>query len=630
MQKSIYFDTTALWTFLVAFVLGAFSHLLIFFRYFSFIASDLNHFGLGLGYDILHGAMIAFLAMSIALFFSGKWKGLIHFLLLAAYAIFVFTDLNYVAQFGTHLPFSTIEYLQSAGSFSSTILEVFLSQLFWLMVPLPLFVFFIGLRFIGNKKGKKTIKTFFITFITLFLIGGIAGSYPNSNVSKNMNDPLTSSALIYFYWSRHIEKDVQIEKPVAAIRQVQNYLNLREPATYTNNEFPLVRKIEAKGCQQRDTFSLLSKNLCGDTKPNILFVMLESFRAAEVGVYGSPIKVTPHFDDWSKKGIFFENFYANGFQTRHGQIASYCSVMPNYGVAIMKGYKKNSFNCLPDLLRKNGYHTSWIVGSDAAFDDQVHFLPNIGFDRIYDKFDFQVDSEVLGWGYSDRELFKKWLVILDNEEEPFFSSSLTTTNHHPFDVPPEFHLNKGDDDQHKYFEAMYYTDAMLHEFLVEAQKRDWWKNSLIFIFADTSNYQKPQNEPANFEEFVRLRSQIPLLIVGGLVNQPLRIDSFHSQIDLAPTVMDILGASYDSHWNGESMLPQTSDSLAFTNRPGNYWGVMGKNSRFYREADKKDHHYGDTNEIEERKFKQLGNAWLSVNRWLLQENRYWPGQPSKL
>ena len=71
-------------------------------------------------------------------------------------------------------------------------------------------------------------------------------------------------------------------------------------------------------------------------KLNILILLLESFRAAEIGVLGSNLKLTPRFDEWSGRGILFTRFYANGFQTRHGEVAVYCSMMPNYGAAIMK------------------------------------------------------------------------------------------------------------------------------------------------------------------------------------------------------------------------------------------------------------------------------------------------------
>jgi len=73
-----------------------------------------------------------------------------------------------------------------------------------------------------------------------------------------------------------------------------------------------------------------------------------------------------------------------------------------------------------------------------------------------------------------------------------------------------------------YRESVYYTDAMLGQFLKRIQSKPWYQNTLVIITADTSNNQPPERQPSNFEEFVKLRSQIvPLLSVGACPQQNL-------------------------------------------------------------------------------------------------------------
>ena len=104
--------------------------------------------------------------------------------------------------------------------------------------------------------------------------------------------------------------------------------------------------------------------------------------------FGSELGLTPNFVKWKQKGIFFNNFFANGFQTRHAEIAAYCSVMPNYGESVFSHYNNNHFLCLPEILKRKGYSTSWINGADAAYDNQLTIFPKIGFQKIIDRFDF--------------------------------------------------------------------------------------------------------------------------------------------------------------------------------------------------------------------------------------------------
>ena len=618
-------DLLVLTSFVFFTIGGLISHLLIFLREPQWNIRIIHRLSLGLAYDVMNAALLATIALLIGVLLNLRYRKIMHGLLYVLFLVFVFIDFNYVQQFGTHLPFSTIEYLSEASAFSSTIQSVLVSRHFWIITVIP-FLLFTGLlryAFRGSHHRDQKPKKAIITVVLLVLIGGISGSYPNSYVSKNLTDPLTSSPALFFFHTRDIEKEEIIQKPASALQFVQQRLTGQktDDPRYTN--LPLVRIFKADTCRNPEAQNQLGQSLCKVQKPNIIMLMLESFRAAEIGSYGSKIKITPEFDRLKGEGIFFEHFYANGFQTRHGQVASYCSIFPNYGAAIMKRYSKNNFLCLPQLLKQQDYGTSWIFASDAAFDDQISFLPKIGFDRIYDRFAFSGDAEVLGWGYSDRELFNKWLEILQQEKEPFFSSALTTTLHHPFDVPEAYKLHKGQDDLHKYYEAVYYTDAMLGEFIEKAKKTNWYKNTLIFIFADTSNYQHPQSPPGNFEEFVRMRTQIPLLILGGAVKKPLVINDYYSQVDMTPTVMDLLGKPYTSHWTGVSMLSNKFPAIAFTNRPGNYWAVMSRNGRYYNENNRLDHYFGFGDEIMKSEYKRLGQSWILATKWLLQENRYW-------
>jgi phosphoglycerol transferase MdoB-like AlkP superfamily enzyme len=365
-------------------------------------------------------------------------------------------------------------------------------------------------------------------------------------------------------------------------------------------------------------------------------LLLESFRAAEIGVYGSTLGLTPEFDRWSKQGIIFKNFYANGFQTRHGLVATYCSLFPNYGAAVMKRYSKNNFMCLPEILKNIGYATSWVYGSDANFDGQSTFLPKIGFEKIIDEFNYAASAVTLGWGLSDEELFMKWETVLDNEQQPFFSSALTITNHHPFEVPDEYKLQQGELVKDRFREAVHYTDAMLGKFLSRISKKLWFENTIIFITADTSSFQPAERDSKNFEEFVKLRTQVPLLILSGKSvsagnsNSGYVTTQIASQVELAPTIMDLLTEKITVPWVGRSLLDPMDSSQhempirAYTNRPGAYWAVIEGNTGYYQEDNKIDHFTGNLSEENSVRLKEDGTAWHKTIRWVLQENLLWP------
>ena len=631
-----YFDAPAIILFIVVYLVGIFQHFILLQLTPEWNLRVLHAVVIGWGYDLMNGAVFGSLALLTPLPTSSRKIifGIIGTLFLA----FLFTDYNYVLLFGNHLPFSSYEYVYESSAFWSSAIHAVQSFEFLLLFLFPVTLLGLLLRFYGGKKGS--LKSGFIrrviSLLILVLIGGVTASYSNSYVSKNMENPLTSAALQYFYLSRNREPEEKIIRPFKSLEIVKKLIPSLIPFGDKWSKYPLVRIRESQNCTSQ-SLSKLAKKLCLKTeKPNILILMLESFRASEIGVYGSTLGLTPEFDRWSKQGIIFKNFYANGFQTRHGQVATYCSLFPNYGAAVMKRYSKNNFMCLPEILKNLGYATSWVYGSDANFDGQSYFLPKIGFEKIIDQFDYTNSAEKLGWGLSDEEMFRKWENVLDNEQQPFFSSALTSTNHHPFEVPHEYKLNQGELVQDRFREAVYYTDAMLGKFLSRISKKPWFANTVIFITADTSNFQPAELDSRNFEEFVKLRSQIPLLILSGKsVNSGNSNGVFvntqpASQVELAPTIMDLLAEEVSVPWVGRSLLDPTENSSqvkplrAYTNRPGAYWAVIEGNIGYYQEDNKKDHFAGSQSEEKYVRLKEDGTAWHKTIRWVLQENLLWP------
>lgn len=111
------------------------------------------------------------------------------------------------------------------------------------------------------------------------------------------------------------------------------------------------------------------------SKPNIVLIMLESWSAEAIGIYGNPENVTPYFDSIAKNGMLFTNFYATGFRTEHG-LASVISGFPSQPkTTIIRRFGK--FEKLPGLaheLKKAGYHASYYSGGDNEFANTKAYL----------------------------------------------------------------------------------------------------------------------------------------------------------------------------------------------------------------------------------------------------------------
>ena len=253
---------------------------------------------------------------------------------------------------------------------------------------------------------------FFKNCIFIFILALLTGGYANSNV-ENFTHPIQNNGLFYFL-ARTLpeleDPEEKIPKPDQAIEQWRNFieksfvrkaLDQEKPFLYQNQvQLPLQTEIQATG------LSSFVKN----KRPNIVLIILESFNADRLGTYNQQSTLSPNFDHLAKKGILFQNFYANGRQTMRGQFSLFCGLYPNPGEGIFRAYFRTKFNCLPKILQKYGYQSAWIHSHDGNFDNQAIFLTINGFNHITTQIDFE-NGEELSWGYSDQDLMEKSIQV---------------------------------------------------------------------------------------------------------------------------------------------------------------------------------------------------------------------------
>ena len=79
-----------------------------------------------------------------------------------------------------------------------------------------------------------------------------------------MNDPLTSSAVNYFYWSRHMVSDEKIQKPSASLKRVFTKLPGEIPKNTIYEDLPLARHHAAESCRKSNSQDPLASALCSE------------------------------------------------------------------------------------------------------------------------------------------------------------------------------------------------------------------------------------------------------------------------------------------------------------------------------------------------------------------------------
>ncbi|MEE2961732.1 MAG: LTA synthase family protein [Myxococcota bacterium] len=306
--------------------------------------------------------------------------------------------------------------------------------------------------------------------------------------------------------------------------------------------------------------------------PNIIIIEAESFRSAESGAYGARHSLTPEFDKLAKQGLRSHRFYASGMQTVRGELAIHCSTYPALGdLPIYKRVPKSDLTCLPQILKAANYENHWFSAYKASYSGKRKFLENHGFDHIHGaKEHGQPDDVHVGWGISDVIMADRIVDQLDRSEKPFLATWITLSNHHPWywDYPLEFpedlQVDSTSEAYDHYRRGIYYTDHAIGYFVSQVRKRDWGKDAWIVIVGDHGMAIFPENSKRSDFGKLEAHFRVPLLILAPDILKPGVFERTASQVDIAPTLLDMMGIKVPNAFVGQSILrsPQAKASPA--------------------------------------------------------------------
>jgi phosphoglycerol transferase MdoB-like AlkP superfamily enzyme len=294
-------------------------------------------------------------------------------------------------------------------------------------------------------------------------------------------------------------------------------------------------------------------NAAPEQRMNVVLISVESLSADFSGTYGRKDSLTPQLDALTKDSLLLADLWATGTRTVRGLEALSLSVPPTPGESIVRREHNEGLATLGEVFRGKGYHAMFLYGGYGAFDDMNRFFGHNSYD-VHDRTeipDQDIHHENV-WGVADEDLYSMAMQHFDadsNAGKPFFAHLMTTSNHRPYTFP----AGRGPWPQGKRDSAVAYTDWAIGDFLRRASGKPWFRNTLFVITADHCA------SSAGIAALPAFRYRIPLWFYapGGQVAAG-RVERRVSQIDIAPTLLGLLGMDYDSRFYGVDVLQQPS------------------------------------------------------------------------
>jgi arylsulfatase A-like enzyme len=303
-------------------------------------------------------------------------------------------------------------------------------------------------------------------------------------------------------------------------------------------------------------------------RPNIIVYLVDTLRQDSNSLYGYEKKTSPKLDAFAKEAVVF-NGVAQAPWTTPAVASIFTGLGPSqHGINGFSSALPPEANTLAELLKSTGYDTVAFSGSEAIskkalFDQGFHEFHAFKTKQGY----VGPDSPVV----IDR--VQKWLGKY-RSDNPLFLYVHTVDPHGPYAATKKFRAKfaKGveresirvskllpetrDEAQALYDAEVGYSDASFGRFLKLLKKHRLYKDSMIVFISDHGEqflehgewrHKALHGEVLNIPYVVKMPSSMKIA--------PRIATRYAKQIDLLPTVADLVGAEVSEQLWGQSLLP---------------------------------------------------------------------------
>ena len=316
---------------------------------------------------------------------------------------------------------------------------------------------------------------------------------------------------------------------------------------------------------------------------NVIWITAEGYTG-----YALDSGLFPTLSRLTNEGFVFNNYYqplwygstlggeyANlmGSPTKNGAYLSMCRAADNENGMLFS---------LANTLGRLGYSCYGFHDNDYTYYDRNITHPALGYEWIASGNGLEYQTDEYGqdmWPQSDlvmmEETFDRY-----TENEPFHLYYLTVSGHVPYGYGAANAMSEKNKDvvaglnysdtTKAYLASQYEMERMLEEIVNSLEKKNLLDKTVIVLSGDHVPYDNmeivDELEGTEFGSSLdAYRSK--LIIWSGAMEKPVRVNKVCSSIDILPTMLNLMGADYDSRLIiGRDILSDSAGLVLFPDR----------------------------------------------------------------
>ncbi|MBW2420405.1 MAG: sulfatase [Deltaproteobacteria bacterium] len=321
------------------------------------------------------------------------------------------------------------------------------------------------------------------------------------------------------------------------------------------------------GCERAVPPAEIASQLLAEGPPNIVLIVVDTLRPDFTGPYGFEADTTPELSRWAERGVVFERARAQSSWTKISMASFMTSLWPrSVGITEPGDGLAQEALTLAEVLQQNGYATygvqtnGWLhqsFGFHQGFDRYMSPKPG-GDPRL---------GRALLWPHADRVIEEAGRLLEAHDAAKPFFLYLHFMDVHEFAAPPEF-KTFGTDSRGAYLAAIRWVDDALKSVREKLEETGDLERTLVVFASDHGETFGEHGVHGHARNVLTPVVWVPLLFRFPFSLDPgLRVAAQARNIDIAPTLLELVGVKVPPGFEGESLVAHLSGDVEQPDRP---------------------------------------------------------------
>jgi arylsulfatase A-like enzyme len=292
---------------------------------------------------------------------------------------------------------------------------------------------------------------------------------------------------------------------------------------------------------------------------NVVFILVDTLRADRMSLYGYGRPTTPIIDDLANHGIVFERVIAQSSWTKTSMASLWTGTYPAaHGVLRFDNAIPREATLPAEIFKAAGYRTvgiwrnGWVApnfGFGQGFD--VYYTPKAGADARLQRH----SPGAASIGGTDEDVFVAARDFLETfgQEKFFLYLHLMDLHQYVFDDDAN---DFGPTYSDAYDKSIDWTDRVIGALVDALDAADVLPRTVIAISSDHGEAFLEHGREGHAYDLYREVVEVPFLIIPPLIlDRGVRVEQAIANVDVWPTLLDLVGLPPLQGADGRSMLP---------------------------------------------------------------------------